>query len=119
MTPLPLSPPPPPPKLLVLNDYESSATRYFTPSTLVVGIHSRVSLQHVRTPDENNISFDSWHLFQKHNVLGKKNNVLRKVHHPEIIKTIKTTSRRRDLRAVYYFFKLYTLRRHDDLDVFE
>jgi hypothetical protein len=30
--------PSPPPKSLVLNDYESSATRYFTPSTLVVGI---------------------------------------------------------------------------------
>ena len=40
--PPPPSPPPtaasPPPKSSVLNDYESSATRYFTPSTLVVGI---------------------------------------------------------------------------------
>ena len=51
--------------------------------------------------------------------LGKKNNVPRKVHLPAIIKTIKTTPRCRDLHPVYYFFKLYTLRRHDDLDVFE
>ena len=34
-------------------------------------------------------------------LLGKKNNVPRKVHLPTIIKTIKTTTRRRDLHAVY------------------
>ena len=34
-------------------------------------------------------------------LLGKKNNVPRKIHLPTIIKTIKTTPRCRDLHAVY------------------